>query len=213
MRLSLIGMSGAGKSYWAKRMQSQGYRSIICDNLIAEQLGPLISSSEKSTLGLAAWMGKPDQPGYKEAQAKYLELETKVVTQICDELEQSSKSDDKVIIDTTGSLIYLEPQLIKRIKKLSFLVYLRLEENSSQSHYQIFIDDPKPVIWGKHYSPEEGEKPEASLRRCYPELFSFRDQEYERIADCTLEYSFHHAPETCPSEMLEAIQNMKKNSS
>ena len=142
MRLSLIGMSGAGKSYWAKRMQSQGYRSIICDNLIAEQLGPLISSSEKSTLGLAAWMGKPDQPGYKEAQAKYLELETKVVTQICDELEQSSESDDKVIIDTTGSLIYLEPQLIKRIKKLSFLVYLRLEENSSQSHYQIFIDDP-----------------------------------------------------------------------
>ena len=133
MRLSLIGMSGAGKSYWAKRMQSQGYRSIICDNLIAEQLGPLISSSEKSTLGLAAWMGKPDQPGYKEAQAKYLELETKVVTQICDELEQSSESDDKVIIDTTGSLIYLEPQLIKRIKTLSFLVYLRLEENSSQA--------------------------------------------------------------------------------
>ena len=213
MRLSLIGMSGAGKSYWAKRMQSQGYRSIICDNLIAEQLGPLISSSEKSTLGLAAWMGKPDQPGYKEAQAKYLELETKVVTQICDELEQSSESDDKVIIDTTGSLIYLEPQLIKRIKTLSFLVYLRLDENSSQSHYQIFVDDPKPVIWGKHYFPEPGENPEASLRRCYPELLSFRDQEYHRIADCTLEYSFHHAPETCPSEMLDAIQNMKKNAS
>ncbi len=176
MRLSLIGMSGAGKSYWAKRMQSQGYRSIICDNLIAEQLGPLISSLEKSTLGLAAWMGKPDQPGYKEAQAKYLELETKVVTQICDELEQSSESDDKVIIDTTGSLIYLEPQLIKR-------------------------------------TPEPGENPEASLRRCYPELLSFRDQEYDRIADCTLEYSFHHGAETCPSEMLEAIQNMKKNAS
>ncbi|MCH2299432.1 MAG: hypothetical protein MK437_02640, partial [SAR324 cluster bacterium] len=173
----------------------------------------LIKSSEKSTLGLAAWMGKPDQPGYIEAQAKYLELETKVVTQICDELELSSESDDKVIIDTTGSLIYLEPQLIKRIKKLSFLVYLRLEENSSQSHYQIFIDDPKPVIWGKHYSPEPGEKPEASLRRCYPELSSFRDQEYECIADCTLEYSFHHHPETCPSEMLDAIQNMKKNAS
>ncbi|MCH2295804.1 MAG: ATP-binding protein, partial [SAR324 cluster bacterium] len=107
MRLSLIGMSAAGKSYWAKRMRSQGCRSIICDNLIAEQLGPLIISSEKSTLGLAAWMGKPDQPGYIEAQAKYLELETKVVTHICDELEQSSESDDKVIIDTTGSLIYL----------------------------------------------------------------------------------------------------------
>ena len=133
----------------------QGYRSIICDNLIAEQLGPLISSSEKSTLGLAAWMGKPDQPGYKEAQAKYLELETKVVTQICDELELSTESDDKVIIDSTGSLIYLEPQLIKRIKKLSFLVYLRLEENSSQSHYQIFIDDPKPCLLYTSPSPRD----------------------------------------------------------
>ena len=81
-------------------------------------------------------------------------------------------------------------------------------------HLTLFsILDVYKGIWGKHYAPEPGEKPEASLRRCYPELLNFRDQEYERIADCTLEYSFHHAPETYPSEMLDAIHNMKKNTS
>ncbi|MFL2772199.1 MAG: hypothetical protein ACJ0DH_01235 [bacterium] len=58
MRLSLIGMSGAGKSYWAKRMQSQGYRSIICDNLIAEQLGTFDQILRKIHFGTGCLDGK-----------------------------------------------------------------------------------------------------------------------------------------------------------
>ena len=41
VQLSLIGMSGAGKSYWSKRMESLGFQVYSCDDLIAERLGPV----------------------------------------------------------------------------------------------------------------------------------------------------------------------------
>ena len=38
IQLSLIGMSGAGKSHWSKRMESLGFKMYSCDYLIAERL-------------------------------------------------------------------------------------------------------------------------------------------------------------------------------
>ncbi len=213
MRLSLIGMSGVGKSHWARRIESQGYRRIICDDWIAEQLGPLINPDEKSTLELASWMGRPYQSGYAEAQSKYLAFETEVITNICAELEEKTKTDARVIVDTTGSLIYLKPQLIRKLQDLTHTVYLKLADSNPQTHYQTFLKDPKPVIWGDHYIPMPGEDREASLARCYCELLTFRDKEYRRISDCTLDYSFHHNPQTSPKQMLEAIRKEIKNSS
>ena len=40
VNLALIGMSGAGKSYWSKKMEEKGYRWYNCDEMIAERLGP-----------------------------------------------------------------------------------------------------------------------------------------------------------------------------
>ena len=205
MRLSLIGMSGAGKSHWAIRMESQGYRRIICDDLIARQLGPLINPDDKSTLELASWMGRPYQSGYAVAQAKYLALETEVVTNICAEFEEKIKTNERVIVDTTGSLIYLKAQLIRRLRDLTKMVYLKHAENNPHRHYQNLLKDPKPVIWGDHYFPMPGEDREASLARCYCELLTFRSREYSRISDCTLEYSFHHNHKTTTTQMLELI--------
>ena len=205
MRLSLIGMSGAGKSHWAIRMERQGYRRIICDDLIARQLCPLINPDDKSTLKLASWMGRPYQSGYTEAQAKYLELETEIVTNICAELEEKTETDERVIIDTTGSLIYLKPRLIRKLRDLTHTVYLKLADSNTQTHYQTFLKDPKPVIWGDHFLPRRGEDLETSLERCYCELLTFRNKEYSRISDCTLEYSFHHNHKTTTTQMLEKI--------
>ena len=38
VQLSLIGMSGAGKSYWSKRMESLGFQMYSGDDLIDERL-------------------------------------------------------------------------------------------------------------------------------------------------------------------------------
>ena len=38
MRLALIGMAGAGKTYWADKLGGAGFKHICCDELIAAEL-------------------------------------------------------------------------------------------------------------------------------------------------------------------------------
>ena len=86
VNLALIGMSGAGKSYWSKKMEENGYRWYNCDEMIAKRLGSELPGIGNSTLNLAKWMGQPISEGYIEAEKLYLELEEAVVEHICDEL-------------------------------------------------------------------------------------------------------------------------------
>ena len=116
VNLALIGMSGAGKSYWSKKMEDSGFRRYSCDNLIAERLGSELGKKGKSTLNLAKWMGEPFSEGYSKAESLYLKLENEVLTFICDELENSSREEEPVVVDTTGSLIYHNEGLLNRLR-------------------------------------------------------------------------------------------------
>ena len=205
VQFSLIGMSGAGKSHWSKKMESLGFQIYSCDDLIAERLGQKLEEKGKSTINLAKWMGQPFSEGYPEAEAFYLELEGAVISQICDELENSSQKDKQVVVDTTGSLIYLENKLLNRLRNLTLTVQLKLPEEKHEKLFETYLLDPKPVIWGEVYLPREGESPQNTLGRCYRELLSFRNKRYGLLADCVLDYSFHHCTMTGPEELLELV--------
>lgn len=205
VQFSLIGMSGAGKSHWSKKMESLGFQIYSCDDLIAERLGQKLEEKGKSTINLAKWMGQPFSEGYPEAEAFYLELEGAVISQICDELENSSQKDKQVVVDTTGSLIYLENKLLNRLRNLTLTVQLKLPEEKHEKLFETYLMDPKPVIWGEVYLPREGESPQNTLGRCYRELLSFRNERYGLLADCVLDYSFHHCTMTGPEELLELV--------
>ena len=205
VQFSLIGMSGAGKSHWSKKMESLGFQIYSCDDLIAERLGQKLEEKGKSTINLAKWMGQPFSEGYPEAEAFYLELEGAVISQICDELENSSQKDKQVVVDTTGSLIYLENKLLNRLRNLTLTVQLKLPEEKHEKLFETYLLDPKPVIWGEVYLPREGESPQNTLGRCYRELISFRNERYGLLADCVLDYSFHHCTMTGPEELLELV--------
>lgn len=155
-------------------------------------------------------MGQPFSEGYPEAEAFYLELEGAVISQICDELENSSQKDKQVVVDTTGSLIYLENKLLKRLRNLTLTVQLKLPEEKHEKLFEAYLLDPKPVIWGEVYLPREGESPQNTLGRCYRELLSFRNERYGLLADCVLDYSFHHCTMTGPEELLELVTNNYK---
>ena len=210
--LSLIGMSGAGKSYWSKKMEKKGYRLYNCDEMIAERLGLKVPKKGKATLNLAKWMGQPFSEGYIKAEKLYLELEGSVVEHICDELEQSSEKNVPVVIDTTGSLIYIQKKLLNRLGALTQMTYLRLPEEKHEQLFENFINDPKPVIWKGKFKTRKGENQQNALRRCYKDLLSFRNEGYSLLADYELDYSFHHSPEREVDELLEIIKtNIKKN--
>ena len=58
LRLALIGMSGAGKSYWTTRIAAAGYPAISCDTEIESRLKPALESGGYCGInGVAAWMG------------------------------------------------------------------------------------------------------------------------------------------------------------
>ena len=205
MRISLIGMSGTGKSYWSKQMEAEGFRRFSCDELIAERLGPKMDPKGKLTMSLASWMGHPYEDGYADAETLYLDLEREVVKWICEELETDTIDSEQIVVDTTGSLIYLEETLIRLLRARTSMVYLNLPCEYYKKNFETFLRDPKPVIWGPHYRPWPNESPQESLNRCYEELVAHRVERYRQIADCTLDYSFHHAPGTGLKKLLEII--------
>ena len=212
VNLALIGMSGAGKSYWSKKMEEKGYRWYNCDEMIAERLGPELPEKGNTILNLAKWMGQPFSEEYIKAEKLYLELEEAVVEHICDELEQATEINDPVVVDTTGSLIYLQKKLLNRSRALTKMIQLRLPEEKHEQLFENFINDPKPVIWEGKFKPRKGETPQNALRRCYKDLLSFRNERYSLLADYVLDYSFHHSPEREVDELLDLMErSFEKN--
>ena len=212
VNLALVGMSGAGKSYWSKKMEEKGYRWYNCDEMIAERLGSELPEIGNSTQKLAKWMGQPFYEGYIEAEKLYLELEEAVVEHICDELEQANDINTPVVVDTTGSLIYLQKKLLNRLRSFTKMVHLRLPEEKHEQLFENFINDPKPVIWEGKFKPRKGETPQNALSRCYKELLSYRNERYSLIADYVLDYSFHHSPDREVDELLDMMErSFEKN--
>src|SRR5258707_2961771 len=73
LRLALIGMSGAGKSYWTARIAAAGYPAISCDARIESRLKSELDDGGYSGInGVAALVGLPHPPTHAHRQAAYL---------------------------------------------------------------------------------------------------------------------------------------------
>jgi len=116
LRLALIGMSGAGKTFWARRIAETGVMAISCDDRIEEKLAPrLVAGGYTGINGVAAWMGWPDSATYAEREAQYLAEEISSLDEILTELEGNPQRS--LILDTTGSVIYTGNHLLQPAAK------------------------------------------------------------------------------------------------
>src|SRR5215470_12105384 len=105
LRLALVGMSGAGKTFWTRRIAETGVPAISCDDVIEEKLAPRLAAGGYAGInGVAAWMGWPDSVTYPEREAQYLAEEIATLDEILTELEKDSQRS--LVLDTTGSVIY-----------------------------------------------------------------------------------------------------------
>lgn len=169
MILSLIGMSNVGKTYWSKKLELLGFTRFGCDDEIEKRLG---------VKDLAAWLGFPDRDGYREREQTCLSTEANVLRDVLDRM-----GDNDVVIDTTGSVIYLPEDLLKRLKEKTKVVYLQANEQAIELMIEKFFDIPKALIWGEHFVQRNGEDRDNALKRCYPELLKWRQEKYVQIAD------------------------------
>ncbi len=185
LRLALIGMSGAGKTFWARLIAETGAVAISCDDRIEEKLAPRLAAGGYVGInGVAAWMGWPDSATYAEREAQYLSEEISTLDEILTELERDPQQS--AVLDTTGSVIYAANHLLHRLRKLMTVVYLAASDAEQQLLIERYLSDPKPVLWRGAFQAKAGETAREAVARCYPHVIALRRQSYLALAHATL---------------------------
>jgi hypothetical protein len=206
LRLALIGMSGAGKTFWTKKLAADDWTAISCDDRIEEKLASRLSAGGYSGInGVAAWMGWPDSPKYAEREAQYLEEEIHTLGEALAGVERDS--DKSLVLDTTGSVIYVGNNLLLRLRRRMTVVHLAASEREQQLLIERYLSDPKPVLWRGAFRPRHGESPQETVARCYPALMAARRQSYEALAHCTLQVAELRDPAFDTQKFLAKIRS------
>ncbi|MBI2036348.1 hypothetical protein HYT17_01850 [Candidatus Microgenomates bacterium] len=192
MKISLIGMSNSGKTHWSTKLSREleraGFVRFAADELIEKKLETVLKKLGFAGIhDMARWMGQPYEKRYQTNSQKYLALEKEAMEEILSSLQKLTKSKN-IVIDTTGSVIYLGDKLMSRLKKLTAIVYLDTPESVQKQMYENYIKNPKPVIWGDSFRKLNGESDFAALSRCYPKLLAFRTKRYKKYANIVLDY-------------------------
>src|SRR6202035_3701498 len=188
-RLALIGMSGSGKSFWTKKLAAAGWRSVCCDDLIEERLAPRLAAGGYSGInGVAAWMGWPDSMTYVQREAEYLAEEIGVMDEFLSGLEKET-SGTPIVLDTTGSVIYAQNNILMRLRRQMTVVHLANTENEQRLLVERYLNDPKPVLWRGTFHVKDQETPRETVARCYPLLIAARKKSYEMLAHCAVQVS------------------------
>jgi shikimate kinase len=182
IKLSLIGMSGAGKSHWSQKLAAAGLRVISIDDRIEKKLAPELAAGGYFGIGgVAAWMGWPDQPTYRERERRYLAYEVESMVEALDEIK--AYDDEGILLDTTGSVVYTGDEICRRLQSLTTVVYLAVPVAEEETLIARYLSDPKPVLWGDQFELRPGESAKEAVAHCYPRLIAHRKSLYERYAN------------------------------
>ena len=207
MKISLIAMSGSGKSYWSQNLARQGFEHFDCDRMIASRLGPELTRSNGAVMSLGEWMGFPFQAGYLERETRYLDHEKKVLQEIFEAIESSpGEATSNVVIDTTGSVIYTGKQFLDQLRRRTTVVHLESPLAIHNQMLQAYRANPRPVLWQGKFVAKPDEDPNDTLARCYPELLAERERLYKRLAHVTIAYHHHRKKDWEVGDFLAAIK-------
>lgn len=205
MIITLIGMSGTGKSHWSKKLEKKGFVRYCCDDLIEELLGNDLKKLGYSGIAdVSKWMGQPYDKQYSKTSRAYLEREIQVTKRFLREVKKNKKKD--IVIDTTGSVIYTGEDILKLLAELTRVIYLETPQSVQDDMFQLYIKDPKPVIWGGVFTKKRGESDRDALARCYPKLLKTRSQKYKKMAHKKLDYHALRTPKYTVTDFLAAVK-------
>lgn len=180
--LSLIGMSNIGKTHWSKKLSNVGFMHINCDDLIEAKLAPVLKELGYSGIkDVSRWMGQPYNDRYSANQRKYLSLEKETMENIVAQIK--NKEMRNMVIDTTGSVVYIGRNICVKLKQFSLIIYIEATENMKEKMLNQYIKEPKPVIFGDVFAPKENETVIQTLKRCYQKLLNLRSVLYAEYAD------------------------------
>ncbi|MGA3113399.1 MAG: hypothetical protein ABSF90_03090 [Syntrophobacteraceae bacterium] len=213
MLISIIGMSGSGKSYWSEKLARHGFRRFCLDALITQKLDGKLRREDQSLLTLGEWMGFPFQDGYQEREELYLSTERQLMAEILGWIEENAcvDSDENVVLDTTGSVIYTGENLLESLRSLTTIVYFPVPAVIREAMLRQYLSNPRPVLWRGFFNIEPGETVEEALFRSYNALLDSREVAYRELAGIEIDYFTRNSPDFRISDLLEiAAQPVKK---
>lgn len=206
-------MSGVGKSYWTEKFAAQGYQTYGVDDIVAKELDPLIqlesgsqavSYADTKVGNLAKWMGFPDDERYQQNSQIYLDCETRVTSEC---LQKCLASDKDCVIDTTGSVIYIDAEVLETLRASTTIVFLETSEEKLQEMFEEFKHNPKPIIWNNYYQPRPDETEEEALERCYKALLHSRIEAYTDLCHVAVDYDWHKQVGLTTEDLLTYINS------
>lgn len=175
LTLAFVGMSNIGKSFLTDRLsKSHGFKKIEVDKLIWERLG--FDEMED----FADWQGQPYEEGYAEREAELISLEAEATKKAIADASGNS------IIDTSGSIIYIDPAIRREIKESCYVVHIKAEPSDLERLKWDYFDNPKPLIWGRQFKPRPDRTDRENVFECYPKLLMSRGKDYAAMADATI---------------------------
>lgn len=200
LRLAFVGMSNIGKSYTAKRLaKSHDFTLIEVDRLIWERL------DQGSMRDFAKWQGHPYTDGYQERETKSLAMETEATRQAL-----GLNLVGNTLLDTTGSVIYVEPDVLETLTDDWIIVHIKAEDGDLERLRQEYFQTPKPLIWHGHYKRDPDQSEKDSILASYPKLLNARKKRYEDLADVSLTSRFVLQSTTTPDRIFDEIRAQLK---
>jgi len=206
--LTLIGMSGVGKSHWGCKLEQWGWHNHSCDHLIGteylkEELGGGAGISADDILGLSEFVGQVGDPSkggldlaeFQRRQKMYYDAETQ---SLVDAARVIDHTDGNVIIDSTGSICENEDEsVLQAVGDKSLFVYLKVRQAGHAEILKRAVDYPKPLYFPPAFLLErlgkyqeqfdvpsvEAIDPVEFLRWVFPFLFESRLEKYQSLAD------------------------------
>jgi len=207
-RITLMGMSGAGKSYLTAMLEREGWHIYPCDHLLGEhylrdEIVACGSDQNPDLSPINAYIGQVGNPAlggipldeFKRRQNLHYTAECNAMR---DMVRQARDCGDMHFVhDSSGSLCELEDEdLLAQIGETTLLVYLKMGKEDEEELVRRAIAFPKSIYYPsmffdahlKEYmdfkglqSAEEIVPPEF-VRWVFPKLFAARLPKYDRLA-------------------------------
>ena len=188
------------------KLVEHGFRRFCCDDLIAAKLDPELTRPDGTTMELGQWMGFPYEPHYRERESKYLAYEIEVLTEILEYLEsRKSNPEEKIVLDTTGSVIYAGERILRRLRRYTTVIYLSIPPEVRGQMLKAYLSNPHPMLWRNVFSKDPDETEQEALARCYPRLVVARERLYEHYANVTIDYYGRREEGFGVSDLLNAV--------
>ncbi len=201
MFLTLIGMSGTGKSYWSKKLETHGFKRFGCDDLITLHLAQQLGYSGTTEFNMHHWVGYPDEETYADRAQQYLQVEEDVLSEIIAYLTKAGQHEN-IVIDSTGSVIYMQHKILKAISHLTSMIYLDITPQDFDRMLEYYLENPVAIIWNGFFQPLPVESRQETFARCYPQLIKSREQKYKELAQVTIAASLHRNDSTSVEQFL-----------